>query len=173
MTTEAKENHAISNAKGWLESILEMIERLKAAREGAEIECGQCEGSGTIEGGLGGDEDDEECPVCNGTGSIDNPHDEDEIREEIEQSPLSVQVRGGWYSPGDEDKGGSPEEFEILLSTGGPALRMIGDLDDYGQPDNPRLQWQDWGTPWTDHETTTEEDEALEEFAGCFYFGEG
>lgn len=36
-----------------------------------EIECGQCEGTGTIEGGLGGDGDDESCPVCDGTGEIE------------------------------------------------------------------------------------------------------
>jgi len=41
--------------------------------ETPEIECGQCEGTGTIEGGLGGDGDDEECPVCDGTGRIANP----------------------------------------------------------------------------------------------------
>jgi len=33
-------------------------------------ECGQCEGTGTIEGGLGGDGDDEECPVCDGSGEL-------------------------------------------------------------------------------------------------------
>ncbi len=31
-------------------------------------DCGQCEGTGTIEGGLGGDQPDEQCPVCDGTG---------------------------------------------------------------------------------------------------------
>lgn len=30
--------------------------------------CGQCAGTGTIEGGLSGADDDEECPVCDGTG---------------------------------------------------------------------------------------------------------
>lgn len=31
-----------------------------------EDDCGQCLGTGTIEGGLGGDGADEECPVCDG-----------------------------------------------------------------------------------------------------------
>lgn len=31
-------------------------------------DCGQCEGTGTIEGGLGGDQPDEQCPVCDGRG---------------------------------------------------------------------------------------------------------
>jgi hypothetical protein len=34
-------------------------------------ECGQCEGTGTIEGGLSGNGDDEECPVCDGSGTLD------------------------------------------------------------------------------------------------------
>lgn len=33
-------------------------------------DCGQCEGTGTIEGGLSGDGDDEECPVCDGLGVL-------------------------------------------------------------------------------------------------------
>lgn len=33
--------------------------------------CGQCEGTGTIKGGLGGDGPDEECPVCDGSGILD------------------------------------------------------------------------------------------------------
>jgi len=33
-----------------------------------EQDCGQCEGTGTIEGGPGGDGEDEECPVCDGKG---------------------------------------------------------------------------------------------------------
>lgn len=38
-----------------------------------EIECGQCNGTGIIMGGLSGDGDDEECPVCDGSGMIANP----------------------------------------------------------------------------------------------------
>lgn len=166
-------DHAIQNAKGWLETIVEDIAKLKAAREAESIECGQCEGTGTITGGLGGDGEDEECPVCDGTGEIEYAgEDEDTIRQRIDEGPLSVQIRDGWRSPGSE---GEPEEYEILLSTGGPALRLFGQLGAYCEPHGaPLLQWQDWGTPWTTyHDTTTEEDEALEEYARCFYFGEG
>jgi hypothetical protein len=38
--------------------------------EPAENYCGQCEGSGTIRGGLNGNGDDEQCPVCGGFGKI-------------------------------------------------------------------------------------------------------
>ena len=36
----------------------------------ADSACGQCEGTGTIEGGLGGDGPDEMCPVCDGSGEL-------------------------------------------------------------------------------------------------------
>lgn len=44
--------------------------------EADEIDCGQCEGTGTIEGGLSGDGPDEECPVCDGSGTIENEDEE-------------------------------------------------------------------------------------------------
>jgi len=95
---------------------------------------------------------------------------DDQVRERIEEAPLSVEVRSGWYSPGSE---ADAEEYKILLSTGGPALRITGELDRYGQPENARLEYQDWGTPWTEYRTTDDEDAALLTFAQQFYFGEG
>ena len=44
----------------------------------------------------------------------------------------------------------TPEEFEILLCTGGPACRIVGDLDESCQPSSARIEHQDWGTPWTE-----------------------
>jgi hypothetical protein len=64
----------------------------------------------------------------------------------IDEDPLSVQVRDGWYTPGAESTG--PEEFEILLSTGGPASRIRGQLDDHGYPENFHIEVQDWFQPW-------------------------
>ena len=93
---------------------------------------------------------------------------QNELRESILNSPLSVQFRSGWHSSVDDDI--VPEEFKILLSWGGPALRVIGELDDYG-PVNPKLQFQDWGTPWTDFEITEDQQKALNWFCNCFYFG--
>jgi hypothetical protein len=94
----------------------------------------------------------------------------DAVREEINQEPLSVEVRSDWHTPGSV---ATPGEFCILLSTGGPALRIIGDLDEYGQPyGDPSIQWQDWGTPWTSLPTTREEANALGDYARCFYFEE-
>ena len=92
----------------------------------------------------------------------------EEIKESVLNSALSVEFRSGWYSSLDDEQ--VPEEFKILLTWGGPALRIIGELDNYG-PVNPKLQYQDWGTFWTDFEITEDQQEALNWFCNCFYFG--
>ena len=93
---------------------------------------------------------------------------QDELRESVLNSALSVEFRSGWYSSLDDEL--VPEEFKILLTWGGPALRIIGELDNYG-PVNPKLQYQDWGTAWTDFEITEDQQKALNWFCNCFYFG--
>jgi len=131
-------DHAISNARAWAETICKGIAALRALEGGEE------------------------------TASFDGEEfdDADTVRERLEEMPLSVRVRDGWRSPGDESDG--PEEFEILLSTGGPALRIYGKIDG-----EHALQWQDWGTPWTDYrDTTDEQDQAIATFVGLFYLGE-
>lgn len=93
--------------------------------------------------------------------------DSEDAREEIQQSPLSLHVRSGWSSPGDEMKA---EEFELLLSTGGPALRIRGELNKHGEPDRARLEMQDWGVPWRQYFDVDQS--ILLEFCRQFYFGE-
>ena len=70
-----------------------------------------------------------------------------------------------------------PEDFEILLCTGGPAVRLVGSLDNYGVPDNVRMQVQDWFQPWTDFKPAAGSDSQVEDvlltYARSFYFGEG
>ncbi len=96
----------------------------------------------------------------------------EKAQQAIHESPLSVEVRSAWYTPGDTNSALQPEEFNILLSTGGPALRIIGDLDEYGQPYSCEMQYQDWGTPWTNYDATQAEADAMLEFCQQFYFGE-
>ena len=93
---------------------------------------------------------------------------QDQLRESILNNALSVEFRSGWYSLGENEL--IAKEFRILLSWGGPALRVIGELDNYG-PVNPKLQFQDWGTPWTDFKITEDQQDALNWFCNCFYFG--
>jgi hypothetical protein len=66
----------------------------------------------------------------------------------VDEDPLSIQVRSGWQGLYEDL---DPAEYEILLSTGGPATRIIGELDQYGCPCSAVLQAQDWFTPWTDY----------------------
>ena len=70
----------------------------------------------------------------------------EEAEEAIYNDPLSIQYRSGWADSADEMR---PEEFSILLCTGGPAVRIVGEFDWNGQPYNARFEYQDWGTPWT------------------------
>lgn len=105
--------------------------------------------------------------------------DWDNAESAIHDDALSVQVRSGWYTPGDtRTKDDTPAEYEILLCTGGPACRIIGELDNYGEPKTAELQVQDWFTPWTAIRPQVAPDNfdsepILLEYARCFYFGEG
>ena len=61
----------------------------------------------------------------------------------IQESALSVDVRDGWHAPGWR---ADHEEYRILLTWGGPALRIYGKLDRYNEPDSdPMLQWRGLG----------------------------
>lgn len=71
---------------------------------------------------------------------------EDDAREAIQNDPLEVMVRSDWTTPGEDL---TPSEFMILLCTGGPAVRIMGELNQQGEPDRAWLEYQDWGTPWT------------------------
>ena len=93
----------------------------------------------------------------------------DEAEQRIHEDALSVEVRDGWYPAGDHAS--SSEEFRILLSTGGPATRIIGELQN-GDPMSARLEVQDWGTSWTEYREKGLENVLLD-YARCFYFGEG
>ena len=70
--------------------------------------------------------------------------DEEEARQRIQEDPFSVEVRSDWTTPGEPLE---PSEFTILLCTGGPAVRIVGELN-LGEPCRAWLEYQDWGTPW-------------------------
>jgi hypothetical protein len=93
----------------------------------------------------------------------------EEAEQRIQEDALSVEVREDWHEPGYRDKDPATE-FKILLSTGGPATRIIGELDN-GEPSRAWLEVQDWGTPWTQYFDISQD--TLLAYARCFYFGEG
>ena len=79
----------------------------------------------------------------------------DDAEQRIIDDPLSIQVRSGWCNVGAEMEA---EEYCILLSTGGPATRIIGDLNRrFGEPETATLQAQDWFTSWQDYREGDEE----------------
>lgn len=138
-------DHAKSNAKNWLETIVAGMILLAGLSDGS-VESGDYDGE-----------------------AFD---DEDTLRERMQEAPLSVQVRcSEWFTPGADTP--KPDEYLVLLSTGGPALRITGDLGSWGDPDNARLEYQDWGTPWTEYDASNAERDHLRSFAALNYFGEG
>ena len=154
--TEDKLERAQRQARGQLASIVAMMKRLEHSDEcdgGEDCELAPIE----IMGGLG------YVGLKAGDDRADY-HDEEKARQAIEENPLSVEVRSGWHTPGDPE---SVAEYRICIATGGPAVQIIGELGAFG-PDTARLQCQDWGTPWTDVDTSIEDDEALLTYAAHF-----
>lgn len=74
--------------------------------------------------------------------------DEDDARQRIQEDPLSIEFRSDWCT---DPRDFTPAEFCVLLSTGGPAVRIVGELSDHGGYSGVRLQVQDWFTPWTNY----------------------
>ena len=93
--------------------------------------------------------------------------DMSDIMDRITEMPLSVCVRSGWQQPGVNDQ--SPEEYELLMVTGGPAVRIYGRLDEHGRPRSAELQGQNWFTPW-ERTTVDQDEEVLLQFAEYFYY---
>ena len=169
-------NHAEQNAKAWAESIAEMVAALDCdynrleELEDQRADLCQLEGPQDAAALAQWDEENgDELAELRAAATVDGEQQEsaEKVRERIEESPLSVEVRSGWYTPGGECE---PEDFAILLSTGGPALRVRGELDGARQPCRAWLEYQDWGTPWTQYFNV--EQDTLVRFASCFYFGE-
>ena len=104
---------------------------------------------------------------------------EDDIREEAEQSVLSIEVRQScWQTLGSELKA---SQGRLLLTFGGPSCQIITDLDEHGEPSgNVEIQYQDWFKPWEGYWPSNDIDDAsndevraaLEWYVGLFFFGQ-
>ncbi len=164
MKTEEREqlSHAERNAKGWSDTITAAWEAY-----------GFC-----IDEGAGGGKylSREAKAVLKEQGYDGTNHDQvaEGIEEAMREAPLSVAVRSSeWHDPG-TSQDLKPDEFQILLSTGGPALRVMGELNGWIEPSRCWLEHQDWGTPWTQYfSRSAERVTALHWFASLFYYGEG
>jgi hypothetical protein len=142
METLQKDDRARQQAAAQLASIEELVTCLHHAEECTNTACG-----------------------------ADCPHDVDAAREAITDDVLSVEVRTDWHGVGAIDAG-KPTDYKILLCWGGPAVQILGTLDDYNQPDSATLQYQDWFTPWMDYPLTDAEEQAVIAYAQQFYFDE-
>lgn len=97
----------------------------------------------------------------------DNPeawHSEDSAKERIDEGPLEIKTDKGERYDG-------TRHYMILLGTGGPASRIIGELNQYGEAESATFQYQDWYKPWTDAELSDTDEKTLLEYASQFYFG--
>ena len=105
-------------------------------------------------------------------GEIDGEQVTHEQAEQlIQESPLAIEVRTEWHTVGAEDN--KPTEYNILLCTGGPAVRIIGELNEYGEPETAKMEYIDWFTPWQWYGCTSQEEAMLLTYAQQFYYGEG
>ena len=107
--------------------------------------------------------------------ALEDANASDEQREDalqaIHEDALSVEINYGWIVPGQAQEEG-PEEYAILLCTGGPAIRLRGKLDKYSQPDTAYIEVQDWFVPWMRFDPEGYNEETLLTYARQFYFGD-
>lgn len=161
-----EENHGLEQAKAQYASIAEMVaalevdyNRLEELKDIFESEMTEEERAQWIKNNCV-----EFRELQDAAGDCEN---QDAARDRIHEDPLSVEVRSGWYSPGSEVP--PPEEFQILLCTGGPAVRIMGELDEHGQPTRAWMEYQDWFKPWTQFFGASQE--TLLTYCREFYFG--
>jgi hypothetical protein len=92
----------------------------------------------------------------------DTDGDTEELLEEMREYPAGYAVRSGWTELGESLE---VSEYCLTLSGGGPACRIIGNIDLSGDASSARIQYQDWGTPWTDLNVCGADEEILLWFA--------
>lgn len=97
--------------------------------------------------------------------------DQDEARTRIEEDPLEITLSASW-SIGTSTDDIEADEFTILLTTGGPAVRIHGELDGNNQPRRAWLEYQDWFTPWTEYHGDAVSMDDLLTYCQVFYFGD-
>lgn len=92
----------------------------------------------------------------------------EDAERRIQEDPLSIELNGTWTL------GDSPvaDRAFILLGTGGPAVRIVCELDYDNEPRRAWVEAQDWGTAWTEYTGGAISQDDLLTYCSCFYFGE-
>jgi len=138
-------NHAISNAQAFAEYLSKLYRAYKSLEAGAE------------------------------TVDVDGETftDLDEVCGRVTERALLVEVRSDWqlWPPAVSC---TLTDYRITLTVGGPALRLEGELSAWcdrmtGAPKTAKIQWMDWGVPWSDYGPETDLNDALLWFASLFF----
>lgn len=95
--------------------------------------------------------------------------DRDDAEQRIREDPLSVELSFGSCTVGETPEA---DGFIILLGTGGPATRIVGELDANNEPGRAWIETQDWFLPWTEYHGEGIERDALLTYCRYFFFGE-
>lgn len=176
------DNHGLDQAKAKAESIIAMVaaiicdyDRLKELRDERETLANEI--SGVCTASVYGLEKENEALKALSVWEAENLEelkaleheagecdDTDKARENLQNDPLSVEVRSGWDVVGGDL---SAAEFRIVLCTGGPHVEIRGDLNN-GTPSRAWLMYQDWGTPLTQYFDV--EGDTLLSYCQEFYF---
>lgn len=177
MTAEQTRDNAESQARAQLASIVDMVralecdydrlQELRDERDTHEDAAGDFDTESTRAAWADANQDDA-AELAELQAAAGECTDSDEARQRIEEDALSVEVRGAWRDIGETEE---LDEFRILLCTGGPAVQIVGELND-GDPSHVSLQYRDWGTPWTELVNITDDErDALLSYFQVFYFG--
>lgn len=174
-TAPKEENHGQNEAKAQYDSICAMVaalecdyDRLEELREKRDDLDDEPPQSG-IKGSEIFDASDDGKELTELEEAAGDCESRDDADTRISEDALSVQVRTDWRDVGSEDD--KPTHFNILLCTGGPAARIMGELNEHGEPVRAWLEYQDWGTPWTQY--IGADRDTLLAYARCFNFEEG
>ena len=166
--TQNKEGHAVRNCKAHLNSI---VTYYNAYNFLSNVEC------------LGGSDDfqnavkrlysDKPCMTelindyCQDEYTGLNELDSDFIIDRVNETPLSLEVKADDWQSLEDSRDIEPTKGRLLLSTGGPAAQIIGDIEgDYMA--NVEIQFQDWLKPWESIRTNSEQFDALKWFVDLF-----
>ncbi len=120
-------------------------------------------------GQLGGEEM-QEWYKDEGIDTEDEREQEQGREERLEENLMyaDISVRSAWTIPGEPLE---PYEYEITLCTGGPAVKIAGELDLHNEPCSAHLEFQNWWTEWTRLPLMPYERQALLDYAKLLFYG--
>ena len=123
----------------------ERLEELREERDNWEPETDE-DGSPAYGFEVSFEETDEGQELAELEDAAGDTESEDDARERIQDDPLSLRIfgertNGEWEA----------DRFELLLTTGGPAVRIMGEIGSHGEASRAWLEVQDWGKAWTQY----------------------